>query len=100
MSVTARLIFFAIAAGSSSRLIVPASPSDLLIFAVGSCRSSTFAVCLRDERVGHDEGLAVAGVEPLREVAGELEVLALVLADRDVIGLVQQDVRGLQDRDR
>ena len=47
---------------------------------------------------GHDEGLAVAGVEALREVAGELEVLALVLADRDRVGLVHEDVGRLQDR--
>jgi len=37
-------------------------------------------------------------IEPLREVAGQLQVLALVLADRHMVGLVQQDVRGLQDR--
>ena len=37
-------------------------------------------------------------VEALREVAGELEVLALVLADRHVLRPVEQDVGGLQDR--
>ena len=41
---------------------------------------------------------AEPGVEPLRQVAGQLEVLALVLADRHLVGLVQQDVGGLQDR--
>jgi hypothetical protein len=37
-------------------------------------------------------------VEPLREVAGQLEVLALVLTDRHVVRAVEQDVGGLQDR--
>ena len=41
--------------------------------------------------------VAVAAVEPLREVAGQLEVLALVLADRHAVGLVEQDVGRLQD---
>ncbi|CFS41704.1 Uncharacterised protein [Mycobacterium tuberculosis] len=40
LSVTAERIFLADNAGSSSRLIKPASvPADLLIFDVGSCRS-------------------------------------------------------------
>ena len=38
------------------------------------------------------------GVEPLRQVAGQLQVLALVLADRHRVGLVEQDVGRLQDR--
>jgi hypothetical protein len=42
-----------------------------------------------------DERLAVAGVEPLRDVARELEMLALVVADRDDVGLVQQDVAAI-----
>ena len=37
---------------------------------------------LEDVRLGQPEGLLVAVVEPLGEVAGQLEVLALVLADR------------------
>ena len=36
------------------------------------------------------------GVEALGEVAGQLEVLALVLADRDGVRAVQEDVGGLQ----
>ena len=55
---------------------------------------------LDDVRLGQPEGLAEAVVEPLRQVAGQLQVLALVLADRDAVGLVEQDVRGLQDRVR
>ena len=49
---------------------------------------------------GHGEGLAEAAVEALGEVAGQLDVLALVLADRDLVGLVEQDVRDLEDRVR
>jgi len=45
----------------------------------------------------HDERLAEALVEPLGDVAGQLEVLALVVADRDDVGLVEQDVAGHQD---
>ena len=37
-------------------------------------------------------------VEPLRQVARELQVLALVLTHRDVVRVVEQDVGGLQDR--
>jgi len=55
---------------------------------------------LDDVRLGQPEGLAEPVVEALREVAGELQVLALVLAHRDAVGLVDQDVRGLQDRVR
>ena len=46
------------------------------------------------------EGLAVARVEALGDVARELEVLALVVADRDDVGLVQEDVAGHQHRVR
>src|SRR5664279_3907033 len=52
----------------------------------------------RDERLGNGERLPVAGVEPLRESAGELEMLALVLTDGDALCLVEQDVRRLQHR--
>ena len=47
---------------------------------------------------GHAERLAEAVVEALRDVAGELEVLALVVADRDEVGLVEQDVARHQHR--
>ena len=46
----------------------------------------------------HAERLAVAVVEALGDVAGELEMLALVVADRDEIGLVEQDVARHQHR--
>ena len=45
-----------------------------------------------DGRLGHDEGLAVAVVEADGQVPGELEVLALVVAHRDPLGVVEQDV--------
>ena len=85
--------------GSSSRLTIPAGvDADLLIFAVGSCRSWIFAAPAGMYGSGTVNVAPEAGVEPLREVAGELEVLALVLADRHAVGLVEQDVGGLQDR--
>jgi len=34
----------------------------------------------------------------LRQVPGQFQVLTLVLTDRDGVGLVGQDVGGLQDR--
>jgi hypothetical protein len=37
-------------------------------------------------------------VEPLGQVAGQLQVLPLVLADRHLVRLVEQDVGRLQDR--
>ena len=49
---------------------------------------------------GDAERLAEARVEALGEVARELEVLALIVADRDEIGLVEQDVARHQDRIR
>ena len=48
--------------------------------------------------VRHDERLAEARVEALRDVARELEVLALVVADRDDVGLVEEDVARHQHR--
>jgi hypothetical protein len=43
-----------------------------------------------------DERLAEARVEALRHVAHELEVLALVLADRHLVGPVGEHVGGLE----
>ena len=42
---------------------------------------------------GHDERVAEAVVEPDRDVAGELDVLALVVADRDLVGVVERGCR-------
>ena len=49
-------------------------------------------------RLGLDEHLAVGGVEAARDLARELEVLALVLAHRHLVGLVEQDVGRLEHR--
>ena len=99
LSVTARLNFRMIALGSSSIMISPASVSaDLHIFDVGSWRSITRAPACGDHRLGHDERVAEAVVEADRDVAGDLDVLALVVADRHLVGVVQQDVGGLQRR--
>ena len=46
---------------------------------------------------GDDEGIAVERIEALRDIAGEFEVLRLVVAHRDDAGLVEQDVGGHQD---
>ena len=51
-----------------------------------------------DGGLGHDERVAVAAVEALGDVAGELEVLALVVAHRHLVGVVQEDVGRLQRR--
>ncbi len=44
------------------------------------------------------ERLAEALVEALGDVAGQLDVLALVVADRDDLGLVEEDVARHQHR--
>ena len=51
----------------------------------------------RNGRLGHDEGLAVAVVEADGHVAGQLQVLALVVADRDGGGVVEEDVGRHED---
>ena len=94
VSVTAERIFFAVTDGSSSRLTQPAGGRLLLIFLSGDCRSMTRAAASGMNPVGHGERVAEAAVEPDREVAGELEVLALVVAHRHLVGLVDEDVRG------
>ena len=53
---------------------------------------------LRDTPLGHDEHVAEARVEALGDVAHQLDVLALVVADRDLVGAVGEHVGGLQDR--
>ncbi len=56
---------------------------------------------LGDAVLGHDEhllALAEAGVEAARDVAHQLQVLALVLADRHLLRAVGEHVGGLQHR--
>ena len=79
--------------GASSTSTVPCGEStDFDILRVGSWRSMTRAADRGDVGLGHHEGAAVAAVEPLGHVAGQLEVLALVVADRDPVGVVEEDV--------
>ena len=54
----------------------------------------TRAADLGDGGLGHDERVAVAAVEALGDVAGQLEVLALVVAHRHPVGVVEEDVGG------
>ena len=51
-----------------------------------------------DDRLGHDKRLAVPAVKAHSYVPGQLDVLALVLAHRNLVGVVQQNVRRLQGR--
>ena len=55
---------------------------------------------LGEDRLRLGERLAVAAVEGAHDLAGELEVGGLVLADRHERRLVDDDVGGLQDRVR
>ena len=48
--------------------------------------------------LGHDQRLAEAGVEALGDVAHQLDVLALVVADRHLVRAVGEHVGGLQHR--
>ena len=47
--------------------------------------------------VGDDEGIGVERIEALGDIAGEFEVLRLVVADGDDAGLVEQDIGGHED---
>ena len=77
--------------------MVPAAESaDLDILDVGSCRSITRAPAFGNVASGTVKVGAVAGVEPLGQVAGELDVLALVVAHRHLVGVVEEDVGGHQ----
>ncbi len=55
---------------------------------------------LRVRPLGHRERVAKAVVEPLRDITGQLQMLALVLTDRHSVGLVEEDVRRLENRVR
>ena len=98
-SVTAERIFLALTRGSSRSSMMPAGEDDDFdIFAVGLLQVGDLRGRLEDVGLGQPEGLLVAVVEALREVAGQLEVLALVLADGHVVRAVEQDVGRLEDR--
>ena len=53
---------------------------------------------LGNQRFGHLQGLAVEIVEAHRHIAGQLQVLLLVIAHRHLFGAVEQDVRRHQHR--
>jgi hypothetical protein len=50
-----------------------------------------------DQRGRHGEDVAALGIDALSEVAAEFDVLPLILADRNEVGVVEEDVRRLQD---
>ena len=73
--------------------------SDFDIFFVPSRKAHHPGRGALDHRLGQREEVdAVVVVELGGDVAGELDVLLLVLADRDVGGVVEQDVGGHQRR--
>ena len=97
-SVTARLNLRRITSGSSSMSSLPSSLEsdevDILrarLLEVADARRGR-----RNGRLRRREQLAVARVEALRDVPGELQMLSLVLTHRDAIGEVEEDVGGLQ----
>ena len=98
-SVTADLIFLAIAFGVSSRRIVPSGDSSVFdIFFVGVLQIHDARPDRGEGRLRDDERVAEGVVEPDRDVARQLDVLALVVADGDLVGVVEEDVGGHQHR--
>ena len=96
-SVTARRNLLRMASGSSSTYTVPCSvPPVVDILRVGVLEVAHPRADGRDAVLGHHERLAEALVEAPRDVAHELEVLALVLAHRHLVGAVGQHVGRLQ----
>ncbi len=82
------------------RRIVPWSvePPVVAHLAVGLLQVHDPRPDLGVDAVGHREGLAETGVEALGDVSRQLQVLALVVTDRDDVGLVEEDVGRHQDR--
>ena len=72
--------------------------SDFDIFLVGVCRSMIRAADCGERRLRDDERVAEVVVETDRDVARELDVLALVVADRHFVGVVEEDVGGHEHR--
>jgi hypothetical protein len=44
--------------------------------------------------LGNHKGFAIPRVKPLRDVSSDLKMLALVVTDRDLVSVVEQDVGG------
>ena len=82
----------------SARCNWPTDAELLLIFFGGSSSAMILAPSGLDIRRRHDEGVAVAGVEPDGDVPRELDMLALVLPDRHQVGVIEQDVGCLKHR--
>ena len=72
--------------------------SDFDIFFVGCLQVHDARADRGERRLRDDERVAEVVVEPDRDVARELDVLALVVADRDLVGVVEEDVGGHQHR--
>ena len=68
------------------------------IFLLGLLEVAHAGADRRDVALGHHERLAEALVERLRDVAHELDVLALVLPHRHLVGAVGEHVGGHQHR--
>ena len=94
VSVTIDMTCLRMSAGSASTSIV--LPSDLLIFLTPSVPRTVGR--LGEHGLRLREGVAVAAVEGPDDLPRELQVRRLVLADRYPRCLVDDDVRGLQDR--
>ena len=82
-----------VSASSESMIVLPI---DLLILGVPSVPGSTGKRPTEVLRLG--EHVAVELVEAARDLAGELDVRHLVLADRHDFAADHQDVGGLQHR--
>ena len=100
LSDLARRSLSAIVSASSVRLMRDCSEgSDLDIFLVPSRKRHHARGLAQDHRLGQREQLdGEAAVERAGDVAGELQMLLLVLADRHVGRLVDQDVGRHQHR--
>ena len=78
---------------------MPASPPPVVdIFALGLLQVHDPGADLGDPVLGHDQGLAEALVEAAGDVAHQLDVLALVVADRHLVRAVGEHVGGHQHR--
>ena len=53
---------------------------------------------LRDRCLGNNERVAVPAVESNSEVSCQFEVLALIISDRNTIGVVKKNVGGHESR--
>ena len=77
---------------------MPASCSDLLILAVGSCRSKIFAVAFTMCASGMVNVWPNLVLNRCARSRVSSTMLPLVLTDRHPVGLIDQDVGRLQDR--